>query len=82
MVPVELTMLYGHETGTITDDIWYVPHKFYKLTKAKMWHQGVNTDGFELTFSPPAGYVGWSDVTHMFGFNSQGFTAKEVWFDE
>ena len=35
-----------------------------------MWksdNEDYGISGFEVTFSPPAPFVGWNDETHMFG---------------
>ncbi len=79
--PVELEMRTGGEFGTITDDVWYVPYQHYKLTKVRLWQNGANTSGFEVTFSPPASYIGWSEETHLFGFNTHP-TLSEITFSD
>ena len=35
--PEELAMLNGVVRTNSYHDTWYVPHKFYMLTKVKMW---------------------------------------------
>ena len=63
-------MLYRteHEVEKVTNDDWTVPHQHYKLTKIIMWKNGSNTAGFEVTFSPPEEYIGWSDIVHHYGY--------------
>ena len=65
-------MLYGEEAScgnTIVDRTWVVPHKFYSLSKVKMWRDNSKTSGFEVTFSPPASFNSeWTDISEVFGF--------------
>ena len=69
-------MIYGDEDNTITDDIWTVPNKFYRLTSITMYIKPntATAPGFEVTFSPDPEHTtsGWNDVVHMFG-NANGF---------
>ena len=51
---------------------WYVPYKFYSITKARVWRHGSVMSGFEVTFSPDGKLKGYEDITHMFG--SEGLT--------
>ena len=48
-------------------DTWIVPYKFYRMTRVRMWKQGEEMSGFEVTFEPPATYTGWAPYTKMFG---------------
>ena len=65
--PQELFMIYGTEEEPIVDDVWTVPYQHYRLTKVKMWKNGQATSGFEVTFSPPESYIGWSSISHFYG---------------
>ena len=73
-------MLSGYELGVITDDIWYVPNKFYKLSKIKMWKNDSNTAGFQVTYSPKDDFTGWPDEVHMFGFDDVTSHIDEILF--
>ena len=63
-VPIELDMLTGSEHGVITDDIWYVPNKFYSLTKIRLW-KSFTVSGFEVTYE--AEIEGYPPISHLFG---------------
>ena len=67
--PEELAMTYGFIDNSGYEDTWYVPHQFYMLTKVKLWTDGSNSSGFEVTFSafPQSEFIGWPDITHVFG---------------
>lgn len=49
-----------------------------------MWKNAVNTDGFELTFSPdPASeFSGWPDETHVFGYTLETANLQTITFSE
>lgn len=89
---VEMPMIYGHEVeegkgscncNVATDQTpWVVPYKFYRLSKVKMWLENdSNAYGFEATFSAPAEFVGWADITHMFGFTDNSAVIQEIWLN-
>ena len=50
-------------------DDWFVPHKFYMLTKITMYKSSANTDGFTLYYNvvPADAFEGWPELTHTFG---------------
>jgi hypothetical protein len=57
--------------GTVNDNnvvnTWYLDKRFYRLTKVKMWKDDVEVSGFEVTYSPPDDFIGWSELTNVFG---------------
>ena len=62
----------------LTDDIWYVPHKFYSLSKLKVWINDPNENSmpaFQVTFkADPTKTSGWPDEVHTFGNTGVGYT--------
>ena len=80
--PKELNMMFGYESGTIVDDIWFVPYTNYRLTKIEMWKNIWHSSGFMVTFSPPKAYDGWPEYTHMFGFDSLTDEYADLTFTE
>ena len=62
----------------ITDDIWYVPNKFYSLSKIKAYVMDGDyvMYGFEVTFkADPTKTSGWPDEVHLFGWTGfAGYT--------
>ena len=78
-VPINVGGLLGTEyvdrAGSFPtqDHEWYVPYKFYSLTKVRVWRHSNVMSGFEVTFSPDPDFLkGYEDITHMFG--SEGLT--------
>ena len=46
-----------------------------------MWKKNTVVSGFEVTFSPPADFVGWEDEVHMYGYNNledDGFEEETI----
>ena len=75
-------MIYGNEDSPITDYIWTVPYKFYRLTSITLYIKstGQTAPAFEVTFSPdPAHTSGWPDETYLFG-NTNGFSGTTKTF--
>ena len=78
----ELNMIYGREDHPVTDDIWMVQHKFYRMTSLTMFIRSAGNlaTAFEVTFSPdPILTSGWPDQIHMFG-STYGFPGTTITF--
>ena len=73
-VPELQTMTTGDVWDESTDFIWHVPYKYYRLTTIKTWQDVVNNkfSGFEVTYEPPSGFIGWLPFTQMFGTTEFG----------
>ena len=68
--PVELDMISSYEgSASITDETFFAPEKFYRLTQVRMFWGIDNTvtHGFEAVFSPPDNFVGYDPITYSFG---------------
>ena len=69
-VPNELTMWHGSEDYPLTTFEWYVPYKFYRITKieAAVSNNNLFMPGFKLTFQPyHPDVIGWPDEVMTFG---------------
>ena len=69
-VPSYLTMYHGSEDHPLTEFEWYVPHKFYRITKIEVALPpgGYFLPGFIVTFQPcHADMIGWPDEIQTFG---------------
>ena len=80
-VPLELEMLYGFEAienGTddgdtagydVEDDIWYVPHKHYKMVRLELFNNEYHMSGFRVVYDveDSESTPGWSQEEHLFG---------------
>ena len=79
-VPNELTMWHGSENYPLTTFEWYVPYKFYRITKieAAISNDDLYMPGFKVTFQPfHNGVVGWPDEVMTFGdLGGSTYTAK------
>ena len=64
-VPINVGGLFGTEyvdaaERFLTQDYeWYVPYKFYSITKVRVWRHGIVMSGFEVTFSPDITLTGY-----------------------
>ena len=58
-------------TSESWEDIWYVPFRFYRLTKIQLFSWTDSASGFEVTYSTPDDGTGrfknWPDQVHTFG---------------
>ena len=65
------------------DDIWWVPYRYYRLTKIKMYKNSANTSGFEVTYEPPDTdeFVNWPTETRLFGYDSETIEEEEIEFE-
>ena len=59
-----------------------MPYQHYKLTKIKMWKSNAATSGFEVTFSPPESYIGWSSISHFYGTQELTSNISELTFTD
>ena len=77
-----LTNIQGTVLTNAEVNKWNVERQFYRLSKVKIWYSGIDTSGFEVTYSPPDDYTGWQELLNMFGNNDQGFPTEEIELDE
>ena len=75
-------MIYGPEYGTVYEDEWSVPYKFYKLTKFSAFLTSTNDKirGFRLEFTPDSNIAvsGWSTITRYFGVGPGNYVQKDL----
>ena len=68
----------GNYEGTIGfgaeywSDIWYVPYRFYRLTKVELYHWDDSVSGFTVTYNVPDDddFENWPELTHHFGYQN------------
>ena len=77
-----MSNIKGTELTNAQVSKWNVERQFYRLSKVKIWKAGIDTNGFEVTYSPPDDYTGWQELLNMFGNNDQGFSTEEIELDE
>lgn len=66
-IPVCSQNIEGHVQTNPENDMWYVEHRFYRLTSVKLWSDNLYTSGFEVTYEAPESFTGWEPITRMFG---------------
>ena len=68
------------------EDIWYVPFRFYRLTKMRLWTWKDSTSGFEVTYSIPDDetrrYMNWPEQVYTFGYKDGTEEPIEALFDK
>ena len=70
-------MYYGDEDHPVTDFTWYVPEKFYRLTKVEVYFSDFFRSimpGFKVTYEPdPIHTTNWPTLTQEFGNTGTGY---------
>ena len=80
-VPVCSTQLDGVIYDDPETDIWYVDHRYYRLTQVTMWKDGGTTSGFSVTYEVPDDFTGWTTETHMFGYTTKTDNLETITLD-
>ena len=69
-MPVCSTLIEGGVYDDPETDIWYVEHRYYRLTSVTMYKNNGYTYGFSVTYEVPDDFTGWTSETHLFGYDT------------
>ena len=58
---------YGENILDATDNVWYVPYRFYNIKEIRVFKDANQMSGFEALFDVPSDFTGYKPITHTWG---------------